>query len=179
MPVFDENRRNRRPLAFFDHLYPLLSPICQLSSPICLPRGRRFGEKRRRAPVRWRFWGRDPAGVSACHAGGAEIGFGDVKQFLTIIFLSGFFLIGTGCHTPYTKEVVWHQPGKTQREIQMDFGDCKMRAHSVENPLAPFSAGAAISSASSYWDYVRDCMESKGYTRCPRDEVPAGEATIR
>lgn len=102
----------------------------------------------------------------------------------SIRLLSSAIVLGlllTGCRSTDKKqtETVWHQSGKTQREIQMDFADCKMRAHSVENPFAPFNAGAAISSAGGYWGYVRDCMESKGYTRCPRNEVPAGEATIR
>ena len=88
-------------------------------------------------------------------------------------------LIVAGCHTPANQEVVWHQAGKTQREIQMDFAACRRDGHGVENPFAPFNGGAAISSAASYWSYVRDCMEAKGYTRCPRNQVPANEPTIR
>jgi hypothetical protein len=112
-----------------------------------------------------------------------------VKTLFSTLFLTTGFLLAavmnTGCHTEasrqraYQSEIVWHQPGKTQQEIQKDFGKCKTKAHDVDNPFAVINGAAMIGNAANYWGYVAACMESKGYTRCPRSEVPVGDAIIR
>jgi hypothetical protein len=91
-------------------------------------------------------------------------------------------LLLTGCRSTESKQakqIVWHQAGKTQQEIAKDFFDCKLEASQLSNKYSLVGGASGIANYADYWSAIANCMESKGYTRCPRDQVPKGEATIR